>query len=96
MGSAQKLHQLWSGTVKFEDGSSMIIDKTKAEYIVGLLPPKNIIGVDINFLAIKKYGFYGDVVGYIKIKGKMDRPNLNGLLTIKNAYVQKPLNIPKA
>ena len=27
----QKLHQLWSGTVKFEDGSSMIIDKTKAD-----------------------------------------------------------------
>lgn len=29
----QKLHQLWSGTVKFEDGSSMITDKTKAEFI---------------------------------------------------------------
>lgn len=29
----QKLHQLWSGTVKFEDGSSMIIDKTKAEFV---------------------------------------------------------------
>lgn len=29
----QKLHQLWSGTVKFEDGLSMVIDTTKAEFI---------------------------------------------------------------
>lgn len=29
----QKLHQLWSGTVKFESGNSMILDTTKAEFI---------------------------------------------------------------
>lgn len=29
----QKLHQLWSGTVKFESGNSMVIDTTKAEFI---------------------------------------------------------------
>jgi hypothetical protein len=29
----QKLHQLWSGTVKFESGNSMVIDTTKAECI---------------------------------------------------------------
>ncbi len=29
----QKLHQLYSGTIKFEDGSSMILDYTKAEFI---------------------------------------------------------------
>lgn len=29
----QKLHQLWSGTVKFESGNSMTIDTTKAEFI---------------------------------------------------------------
>jgi hypothetical protein len=29
----QKLHQLWSGTVKFESGNSMTIDITKAEFI---------------------------------------------------------------
>ena len=29
----QKLHQIYSGTVKLEDGSSIIIDTTKAEYI---------------------------------------------------------------
>jgi hypothetical protein len=29
----QKLHQLWSGTVKFESGNSMVIDTTKAKFI---------------------------------------------------------------
>ena len=29
----QKLHQIYSGTVKFEDGSSIIIDKSKAMFI---------------------------------------------------------------
>lgn len=29
----QKLHQIYSGTVKLEDGSSVILDTTKAEYI---------------------------------------------------------------
>jgi hypothetical protein len=29
----QKLHQLYSGTVKFESGESMVIDYTKAEFI---------------------------------------------------------------
>lgn len=28
-----KLHQMFSGTVKFEDGESMVLDTTKAEYI---------------------------------------------------------------
>jgi hypothetical protein len=29
----QKTHQLWSGTIKFESGNSMIIDTSKAEFI---------------------------------------------------------------
>jgi hypothetical protein len=29
----QKLHQMYSGTVKFEDGKSMVLDTFKAEYI---------------------------------------------------------------
>lgn len=29
----QKMHQLWSGTCKFESGNSMVIDTSKAEFI---------------------------------------------------------------
>ena len=28
-----KLHQIYSGTIKFEDGKSIVFDKSKAEYI---------------------------------------------------------------
>ena len=31
----QKLHQIWSGTCKFEDGTAKSIDYSKAEYIYG-------------------------------------------------------------
>jgi hypothetical protein len=29
----QKLHQIWSGTVKFESGNSTVLDKRKGEFI---------------------------------------------------------------
>lgn len=44
----QKLHQLWSGTVKFESGNSMVIDTTKAEFIKNRWKDKK-IGVFYKF-----------------------------------------------
>jgi hypothetical protein len=44
----QKLHQLWSGTVKFESGNSMIIDTTKAEFIKSIFS-NNKIGIFYKF-----------------------------------------------
>ena len=38
----QKLHQMYSGTVKFESGNSMIIDKTKAEFIKNMFNDKKL------------------------------------------------------
>jgi hypothetical protein len=38
----QKLHQLWSGTVKFESGNSMVIDTTKAEFVKNKFNEKKI------------------------------------------------------
>jgi hypothetical protein len=38
----QKLHQMYSGTVKFESGNSMIIDKTKAEFIKSMFNDKKL------------------------------------------------------
>jgi len=44
----QKLHQLWSGTVKFESGNSMVIDTTKAEFIKSIFL-NNKIGIFYKF-----------------------------------------------
>lgn len=38
----QKLHQLYSGTIKFEDGSTQIIDTTKADFIKDYFKGKKI------------------------------------------------------
>ena len=38
----QKLHQMYSGTVKFEDGKSMVLDTFKAEYIRNYFKDKKI------------------------------------------------------
>lgn len=46
----QKLHQLYSGTIIFEDGSSTIIDLTKAEFIIDRFRDKK-IGIFYKFKA---------------------------------------------
>ena len=46
----QKLHQLSSGTIKFEDGSHQIIDDTKAQYIKETFREYK-IGIYYNFVA---------------------------------------------
>jgi hypothetical protein len=46
----QKVHQLWSGTVKFESGNSMVIDTTKAEFIRSRFATNN-IGIFYKFKA---------------------------------------------
>lgn len=38
----QKLHQMYSGTVKFESGNSMVFDKSKAEFIYSTFDGKKI------------------------------------------------------
>lgn len=38
----QKLHQMYSGTVKFESGNSMVFDKSKAEFIYSKFEGKKI------------------------------------------------------
>ena len=45
----QKLHQIYSGTVKFESGNSIILDTTKAEYIKSRFNSKK-IGIFYKFV----------------------------------------------
>jgi hypothetical protein len=46
----QKLHQIYSGTIKFESGSRMVIDDTKAELIFNKFKGKK-IGIFYKFVA---------------------------------------------
>jgi len=46
----QKIHQLYSGTIKFEDGSIQVIDNSKAEFIKEKFKTKK-IAIFYNFIA---------------------------------------------
>jgi hypothetical protein len=46
----QKIHQLFSGTIKYEDGSTQVIDNTKAEFIKEKFKGKK-IAIFYNFIA---------------------------------------------
>lgn len=75
---------------------SILINKSKTEDFVSLLPAVNIKNIDINIPAIKKYGFYSNADGKIFIKGNSDKPKITGKVSLTDCYVQKPLNIPRA
>ena len=59
----QKVHQLFSGTIKFEDGSTQVIDDSKAQFIKERFKGKK-IGIFYNFkaeLEMLKSVFKGDL-----------------------------------
>ncbi len=72
------------------------IDKSRIEDFVDIIPATNINGSPINLLALKKYGYYGNLEGKIFIKGKSNKPEIKGDFLSTDGYVIKPLNIPKA
>lgn len=71
----QKLHQMYSGTVKFESGNSMVFDKSKAEFIYSTFEGKK-IGIFYKFKqelnAIKEV-FGDDVVTELDDFNSTDR-----------------------
>lgn len=75
---------------------NLLINKSRTENFISMLPAKNIKNVSINLVALKKYGYYADIEGKLNIKGKSDRPNIKGEISITNGYIIKPLSIPSA
>lgn len=71
------------------------VSKSRIENFIELLPAVNYKNVNVNLVALKKYGYYSDLNGKIFIKGKSDKPKITGGLVSTNGYVLKPLNIPK-
>lgn len=75
---------------------SIIVNKSRIEDFISLIPAKNFKNVSINLVALKKYGYYSDLQGKIFIKGKSDKPNITGEFLSTNGYLIKPLSRPKA
>ena len=71
----QKLHQLYSGTVKFESGNSMIIDTTKAEFIKNRFAGSKI---GIFYVFKEEYNALSKVFGAENLTNDLDEFNSTG------------------
>lgn len=89
-----KIHQVSSKDPNMD--LSLNIDKSRLEDFLPFLPEIDDKEQGINFIALKKYGYYSKFEGNLKIKGKTSKPKLDGEFLSTEGYVVKPLNIPKA
>lgn len=65
------------------------LNKSRVEDIVEMLPP--IIVEEFNVYKLKKYKFYGDVIGNFNIKGDIIEPEINGNVYINNGILIEPI-----
>ncbi len=73
------------------------VNNSKAENIIPLLPGEPDLDPDINFLVLKKTGFWGNVNCNLELKGKADFPEVYGKVLVSDAYMVKPIkNADKA
>ena len=68
------------------------INKSRTEKFIPLMPGEEDLSEDINFLALKRNPFYGDIEGELKVKGKADNANVDGKITVTNGYLNAPLS----
>lgn len=75
---------------------ALIVDQSRIEDFISLIPAQNFKDLNVNLVALKKYGYYGNIKGKLYIKGKVKKPKITGEFVSTDGYVVKPLNIPKA
>ena len=100
---SEKIKSSMLGTINIKNPKnpdlnlSLSIDKSNAQEIIKLLPPERDLMPELNFYALKKHYFDGDVLAHLEITGKALRPQLTGSVLITNAYLVKPIkNAQKA
>ena len=93
---SENLHVIVNGKIKDYLGKTMptadlkiIVNKSKIEDFIKLLPPFKVEEFDC--YKLKKYKFYGDVIGNISIKGRFPEPDLTGNVFIDNGILIKPI-----
>lgn len=74
---------------------SISIDKSNAQEMIKLLPPEKDLMPELNFYALKKHFFDGNVLAHLDVTGKAIRPQINGSILITDAYLVKPIKNAK-
>jgi len=78
--------------------TTISIKNSRTENFIPLIPGLNNAIEEVDFYALKKYPFFGDIEGNLTLKGKALTPDINGYISVKNGYLIKPLpyKTPKA
>ena len=69
------------------------IDKSRVEDLINMLPA--IRAEEFDVYKLKKYKFYGDIIGNLNIKGHNIEPLINGDIFINNGILTKPIKDTK-
>ena len=99
---SKNINMVFSGTVSdYLDKSipsydlNIRLNKSKIEDFISMLPVFKT--EDIDSYKLKKYKFYGDIIGNFSIKGDNLEPAINGNIYINNGILTKPIpNTPGA
>ena len=65
------------------------IDKSKIEDFINFFPAFRTEDIDV--YKLKKYKFFGDIMGNLAIKGSLKEPSVNGNMFINNGVLTKPI-----
>ena len=65
------------------------LNKSKIEDFISMLP--DFKTEDIDAYKLKKYKFYGDIIGNFSVKGDNLEPSLNGHIFVNNGILTKPI-----
>ena len=74
------------------------INPSRIEDFLPLLPGEENFQNSFNLYLLKKYKYYGDIIGNLEIKGDYLEPSITGNILSTNGYLEKPIpnNTPKA
>ena len=67
------------------------INKSRTENFIPLMPGEENLIEEVNFYALKKNPFYGDITGNLNIKGKANSADVTGKILVTEGYLNKPL-----
>lgn len=72
------------------------VTDTRIEDVVALLPWTKDMPKEFNFYKLKKYKFYGRGNGELTFVGQGNRPQVNGSVALRDAYLMHPMKGAKA
>ena len=74
------------------------INPSKIENIIPILPGEENLIREANLYLLKKYPYYGNIMGNLEIRGNLPEPSVNGNILSTEGYLVKPIpnNTPKA